>query len=201
MATQKGHKTAKQKDRDAWILKQAKEAVEKSQKAERSDCRPQLNDNENSKDIFFRIRIASLPDIDTDNAEEVQHRIEEYMTLCANDGRRLSIAELAVALGIDRNTLFYWLSGKCKGKPETVLTTLKKAIAIINAQYEEWLNNNKINPVAAIFLMKNNMGYTDKTEIEIAPTEDKQNDIASLTSAADLLDDTITGQITDNSTE
>ena len=81
------------------------------------------------------------------------------------------------------------------------IESIKKAHALINAQYEDMMNNGKINPVAGIFLMKNNMGYTDKTEIEIAPTEDKQNDIASLTSAADLLDDTITGQITDNSAE
>ena len=33
----------------------------------------------------------------------------------------------------------------------------------------DYLQNNKINAVAGIFLMKNNYGYSDKTEIEVAP--------------------------------
>ena len=35
--------------------------------------------------------------------------------------------------------------------------------------WENYMQNGKINPVAGIFLMKNNMDYEDKKEITLAP--------------------------------
>lgn len=34
---------------------------------------------------------------------------------------------------------------------------------------EEYMQNGKINPVSGIFLMKNNFGYADKTEVVVTP--------------------------------
>ena len=39
--------------------------------------------------------------------------------------------------------------------------TIKRARDLINAQMEDFMQNGKINPVAGIFLMKNNMNYTE----------------------------------------
>ena len=33
------------------------------------------------------------------------------------------------------------------------------------------MQNGKINPVAGIFLMKNNMGYQDKQEVVVTPNQ------------------------------
>ena len=34
---------------------------------------------------------------------------------------------------------------------------------------EDYMQNGKINPVSGIFLMKNNMGYTDQQEVVLRP--------------------------------
>lgn len=34
---------------------------------------------------------------------------------------------------------------------------------------EDYMLNGKINPVSGIFLMKNNFGYTDKSEVVLTP--------------------------------
>lgn len=36
-------------------------------------------------------------------------------------------------------------------------------------QMENYMQNGKINPVAGIFLMKNNMDYQDKSEVVLTP--------------------------------
>lgn len=46
---------------------------------------------------------------------------------------------------------------------------IKKAYQNLNAQMENYMQNGKINPVAGIFLMKNNMGYQDKQEVVLTP--------------------------------
>lgn len=50
-----------------------------------------------------------------------------------------------------------------------VVDTIKKAYQILNMQMENYMQNGKINPVAGIFLMKNNMGYQDKSEMVLTP--------------------------------
>ena len=46
---------------------------------------------------------------------------------------------------------------------------IKKAYQILNMQMENYMQNGKINPVAGIFLMKNNMDYQDKSEVVLTP--------------------------------
>ena len=36
---------------------------------------------------------------------------------------------------------------------------------------EDYAQNGKINPVAAIFLMKNHFGYADKQEVVLTPNQ------------------------------
>ena len=48
---------------------------------------------------------------------------------------------------------------------------IKKAYQVLNAQMENYMQNGKINPVAGIFLMKNNMGYVDKQEMVLTPNQ------------------------------
>lgn len=50
------------------------------------------------------------------------------------------------------------------------------------------MNNGKINPVAGIFLMKNNMGYKDNTEHTISVNQDNNvtdNDILNRAALVD----------------
>ena len=42
---------------------------------------------------------------------------------------------------------------------------------------EDYMLNGKINPVSGIFLMKNNFGYTDKSEVVLTPNSPLEEDV------------------------
>ena len=86
------------------------------------------------------------------------------------------MAGLAVAFHTVRKTLLRWLSGEAYKNATKSRELLTTAYAILNAQMEIYMQNGKINPVAAIFLMKNNFGYEDKSEQVITP---KMQEISS----------------------
>ena len=58
-----------------------------------------------------------------------------------------------------------------KTLPAESRNLIKKAYQLLNAQMESYMQNGKINPVAGIFLMKNNMGYADKQEVVLTPNQ------------------------------
>ena len=78
---------------------------------------------------------------DMTDPEQVKARIVQYFQLCADDDMKPSVAGLAMAFGMDRRRLWEIVTGQSR----------------------------KINPVAGIFLMKNNMGYQDKSEVVLTP--------------------------------
>lgn len=83
-----------------------------------------------------------------------------------------SVAGLALGFGIDRRTLWKWINGvQSDFVAAESRVTLKKAYQILTAQMENYMQNGKINPVAGIFLMKNNMDYQDKQEVVLTPNQ------------------------------
>ena len=83
-----------------------------------------------------------------------------------------SVAGMALAFGVDRTTLWKWANGvDSKTLPPESRNLIKKAYQLLNAQMENYMQNGKINPVAGIFLMKNNMGYADKQEVVLTPNQ------------------------------
>lgn len=108
------------------------------------------------------------PDM-TDNAA-VTERVQQYFQLCADDDMKPSVAGIALAFGVDRKTFRMWVYGQeSKYIPDVCRTTIKKAYSILNVQMEDYMQNGKINPVAGIFLMKNNMQYEDRSEVILTP--------------------------------
>ena len=51
------------------------------------------------------------------------------------------------------------------------------------------MNNGRINPVAGIFLMKNNYGYQDTTQHIISTDNDHQLTLPDITERAGLLEE------------
>lgn len=58
--------------------------------------------------------------------------------------------------------------------PKDVTDSVKKAYTFMEQNWEDYMQNGKINPVAGIFLGKNNYGYQDKTEYVITPNQGEQ---------------------------
>ena len=152
------------------IQKVGKE-VAKKEKAKRPEKSRQMsvqtNPGDNSKYLNHNIQVASLPSIDTTNPKEVEMRIFEYFQICGENDMKPSMAGMALAIGVDRATLWSWSVGNTRG--DTHYDTIKKAVQMLDAQMVDYMQNGKINPVSGIFLMKNNFGYKDQQEVVVTP--------------------------------
>lgn len=137
---------------------------------------------DNAKYLKHNLQISQLPQIDTSDAKQVEERINEYFTICFKNDMKPSVAGLALAIGVGRKALWEWANGI--NRKETHRNVIKKAYQMLDAQMSDYMQNGKINPVSGIFLMKNNFGYTDKTEVVVTPN----NPLGAETSQKELED-------------
>nr|DAG21362.1 MAG TPA: Terminase small subunit [Bacteriophage sp.] len=132
---------------------------------------PDLEPGDNTRYINHSLEIMKWPKPNMDSLEAVQQRCIDYFTLCGKNDMKPTFAGFALAFGIDRRTMWKWCNDTPDGRhlDPTIRDTIKKARDFINAQMEDFMQNGKINPVAGIFLMKNNMNYTDQQEVILKP--------------------------------
>ena len=137
----------------------------------RPDCTAQLEPGENAKYVEHSLAMMNWKQPDMSRVEEVNQRILDYFRLCTKNDMKPSFAGMALAFAVDRTTMWKWCNGTGDIKPlaPEIRNTLKKGQQILNAQMEDYMQNGKINPVSGIFLMKNNMGYTDQQEVVLRP--------------------------------
>lgn len=127
----------------------------------------QTNPGDNTKYLNHNLQIATLPSIDTADEKQVEKRIYEYFQICADNDMKPSMAGMALAIGVSRNTLWEWSVGGFRS--DTHYDTIKKAVQMLDSQMVDYMQNGKINPVSGIFLMKNNFGYKDQQEVVVTP--------------------------------
>lgn len=133
----------------------------------RNDLTPQVSKEEITRYTENALQIFELDPIDTSDEKQVAERIRWYFNHCAENGIRPGQAGLCFALGVNRSTFYRWTVGENRGA--THQNVAKRAQALLETLWEQYMLNGKINPVTGIFLAKNNFGYTDKQELEIAP--------------------------------
>ena len=137
----------------------------------RPDCTAQLEPGENTKYVQHSLAMMDWKQPDMSKVEEVNQRILDYFRLCTKNDMKPTFAGMALTFGVDRRTMWKWCNDVPGGRhlaPE-IRDTLKKGQQLLNAQMEDYMQNGKINPVSGIFLMKNNMGYTDQQEVVLRP--------------------------------
>ena len=139
----------------------------------------QTNPGDNTKYLLHNMAVSALTDteIDMTSREEVAERINAYFQLCAENDMKPSVAGFALAFGVTRKQMYQWVNGLVKYIPETVRKVIEQAYNVLTAQMEDYMQNGKINPVAGIFLMKNNMDYEDRKEITVAPVSPLGDDV------------------------
>ena len=146
--------------------------VQKKQKRSRPDLqemfRPSTKPGEMSKMIKQAMTISHWPEIDTNNPEQVAERIDQYHTFCYENDMKPDMAGMALAVGVDRTTLWRWETGEIS-KPLAVRNVLKKARQINELLMSSMMTEGKINPVVGIFLLKNSHGYKDQQDVVITP--------------------------------
>ena len=155
----------------------------------RRDHAINTEEGENRKFLTHDMRLVRLPYVDLEDNTAVKERVNLYFDICADDDVKPSIASLALAFNTSRFTLYDWISGRNESiKNQQSVLTIKNAYNIINSYYEHMMNMGKINPVAGIFLMKNNMGYKDTTEHVITPNNGNNVTEEDIANKAGLID-------------
>ena len=163
-------------------------------KRSRPDRTVQTEPGDNTKYISHSLEIARLPKIQMSDYDAVEKRVDEYFSICVKNDMKPSVSGLAVALGIDRVSVYRYREGII-GKNEEVRNLLKRACSILDQQMIDYMQNGKINPVSGIFLLKNSgQGYTDKTEVVVSPSvplgdQSDENALADRYNDAVVVDD------------
>lgn len=146
-----------------------------------------LEEGDNTRFMTVQMALLNMPEIDMDNEEEVQARLNEYFSLYAQYDMKPTVAGMAIALnGMSRQTLRAIAKDLPTGSagyktalPQGVATLIKKAYFLLENLWETYMNSGKVNPVAGIFLGKNNYGYQDKTEYVLTPNQQSDSDYSA----------------------
>lgn len=139
---------------------------------------------DNTKVLNLSLKILNMPDINMRNPEEVQQRLNDYFALYADADMKPTVSGMGLALnGMSRQVL--WAishdqptggSGYTTALPPEVADLIKKAYKSLEFLWENNFQNGKLNPVAGIFLGKNNFNYQDKTEHVVTPNVNNDSD-------------------------
>lgn len=166
------------------LAEQAVEVVQVKQKMKpRGGNSPVIGQNgyklepgDNTKFTMIGLELIRLPDIDIRNIDEVNQRLDDYFMLMGDRDVKPTVSGMAMALGVSRQSLWAIVNNTAMGGrgnlpnlPSDVTDSIKKAYAMMELMWEEYMVHGKINPVTGIFLAKNNFGYQDKQEMVLTP--------------------------------
>ena len=180
---------AKKKEPD--LVESGEEIVkaEKKKMKPRGGNSPAIGENmlitdpgDTTKIVQTNMKFMLLPKIDLHDPEAVKQRIVEYFQIYADADMKPTVAGMAMALDVDRRRLWEIKTGALVGGtskqnlPTDTLDYIKKAYEILESSMESYANSGKINPVMAIFMMKNHFGYQDKTEYVLTPNQQQASD-------------------------
>lgn len=146
-----------------------------------------LEEGDNTRFMTVQMALLNMPEIDMKNVEEVQARLNEYFALYAQYDMKPTVAGMAIALnGMSRQQLWAIVhnaptggAGYKAALPPSIADLIKKAYFLLENLWETYMNSGKVNPVAGIFLGKNNYGYQDKTEYVLTPNQQSDSDYSA----------------------
>lgn len=136
---------------------------------------------DNTKFMKVNMVLFNMDKVDMTDVEAVQNRINEFFLLYTENDMKPTVAGMAMALNMDRRRLWEIKTGNAKPNerydlPPRVVDVIKKAYFLMENMWETYMNSGKVNPIAGIFLGKNNYGYSDKQEYVLTPNTQSDND-------------------------
>ena len=137
---------------------------------------------DNTRIVQTNMKFFDMPKVDLHDSEAVRERLGEYFRIYSEADLKPTVAGMAMCLGVDRRRLWEIKTGSAVGGttindlPRETLDLVKKAYEILETSMEAYANAGKINPVMAIFMMKNHFGYQDKTEYVLTPNQKQESD-------------------------
>ena len=145
-----------------------------------------LEPGDNTKFLTVNMALFNMEKIDMTDVDAVQNRLNDFFMLYGQNDMKPTVAGMAMALGMDRRRLWEIKTGANIGSsnhqmdlPPRVVDCIKKAYFLLENLWETYMNSGKVNPVAGIFLGKNNYGYQDKTEYVLTPNTQSDNDYSA----------------------
>ena len=171
------------------LVNSGEEIVKAEKKKPRGGNSPAIGENmlmtepgDTTRIVQTNMKFMLLPKIDLHDSPAVKQRIMEYFQIYAEADMKPTVAGMAMALDVDRRRLWeiktgnYVNVGGYKNLPAETVDYIKKAYEILESTMESYANAGKINPVMAIFMMKNHFGYQDKTEYVLTPNQKQDSD-------------------------
>ena len=137
---------------------------------------------DNTRIVQTNMKFFDMPRVDLKDPDAVHERLCEYFKIYSEADMKPTVAGMAMCLGVDRRRLWdiktgnYVNVGGYKDLPPETVDLVKKAYEILETSMEAYANAGKINPVMAIFMMKNHFGYQDKTEWVVTPNNNSASD-------------------------
>ena len=138
---------------------------------------------DNTKIVMTNMKFFDMPRVDLKNPEAVKERLCEYFQIYGEADLKPTVAGMAMCLGVDRRQLWAIANDMPTGGngyklklPQETTDLVKKAYEMLEMSMENYANGGKINPVMAIFMMKNHFGYQDKTEYVLTPNQKTESD-------------------------
>ena len=138
---------------------------------------------DNTRIVQTSMKFFDMPRVDLKNPEAVRERLVEYFRIYGEADLKPTVAGMAMCLGINRRTLWSIANDQPSGGngykmilPEETTNLVKKAYEMLEMSMEAYANAGKINPVMAIFMLKNHWGYQDKTEYVLTPNQKQDSD-------------------------
>lgn len=138
---------------------------------------------DNTRIVQTNMKFFDMPRVDLKNPDAVRERLCEYFQIYGEADLKPTVAGMAMCLGINRKTLWAIANDQPAGGngykmnlPEETTHLVKNAYEMLEMSMEAYANAGKINPVMAIFMMKNHFGYQDKTEYVLTPNQKQESD-------------------------
>jgi hypothetical protein len=138
---------------------------------------------DNTRIVMTNMKFFDMPRVDLKNPDAVRERLSEYFQIYGEADLKPTVAGMAMALGINRRTLWAIANDQPTGGngyklnlPDETTDLVKKAYEMLEMSMEAYANTGKINPVMAIFMLKNHWNYQDKTEYVLTPNQQQASD-------------------------
>ena len=126
---------------------------------------------EMSRMIVDAMNLSDMGKVDMQDPAAVRERVNQFLQYCVERDMKPTVESMALAFNTNRMQLWRWKEGVDSGNiPESVRIEIRRGYSLMNQLLSQAMANGKINPVAAIFLLKNNHGYKDQTDVVVAPS-------------------------------
>jgi hypothetical protein len=135
---------------------------------------PHYEKGDMSRMITNAMELANMGPVDMYDPEQVEKRVAACLQYMIDHDMKPTVESMALAFNTNRTQLWRWKEGVESNLPERSRNAIKKGYSIMNQLLSQTMADGKINPVAAIFLLKNNHAYKDQTDVVVTPNNPYQ---------------------------